>query len=92
MTPTVMLLYSYIWALLKIWEAIIREASSYSRWEWIQKHTARHYSESMSWNPQPSMGYTLTPLLSELKEPHRRGGRKKVRARGHRGHQRNKVL
>jgi hypothetical protein len=65
---------------------IIIEGFSCSRWEQMQRATARHYTERVSkWK------ISIKSLPAELRESWGRGGRKIVRAKGDGGHQENKA-
>jgi hypothetical protein len=49
--------------------AIIQEAFSCSRWEQIQKPTARHYAEKDLGTHSSKWGVSINSLPSELREP-----------------------
>jgi hypothetical protein len=63
---------------------VIREASSNSRWEQMQRHTIRHYVKRES-----KFQGVIWSLPSEIKKPHRREGGKIVAVRGDGGYQEN---
>lgn len=86
-----MILYSAHRSVL--FSVIIREASSHSSSKEIQRPTANHERRR---EKQKKLG-TQNPkeavfILSGLREPYGRGGRKGVRARGDRGLKESKAL
>ena len=66
---------------------IIREVSSGSKWEQMQRSTARQYVERES-----KLEISVQFLPSELREAHRRGGGKIVGSTGDGGHQESRAL
>lgn len=64
--------------------AIIRESFLFHRWELIQRH---------NWTMgSPTWGEIMEPLPSGIREFHRRGGRKIVRAKGDGWYQGNYIF
>ena len=73
--------------------AIIREASSCSSWEQIQRATARQCAESEELRiPTPKWDVSVRSLPSGIRDIWGTGGGKSLGAHGNEGHQENKAL